>query len=362
MPDDNRNLTPVQPPQPPAMLTGFNLMGLIERALSDPGFPAETIKGLFEMAEKAQRRADVAAFNTAIANIQRNISPVLRTKMNPSARSLYAPYEEIMEMLQPLLDREGVRVSFGEVPGAPEGKIRMTMTISLGAYSETREKDISSEFVGARGNAIAMTKQQMSGGAQTYAMRYMVIAYFNITLVNPQDDDGEGGREAAPQRQAQEPRQQAAPRGEMAQGQAQAAPAAPPKWKAKLEGELAAQATVADLHAFITRDSFIVWRAKASPANEAEIVAMIIARRAAIEAAPPADEMADPPDDASPAPLSDPARLLLARIELCQTKVALDSLMDAAEFTLPLSKLPLAEGERVNKAYQERAALFGDPA
>ena len=66
-------------------------------------------------------------------------------------------------------------------------------------------------------------------------------------------------------------------------------------------------------------------------------------------AAPPAPDVAS-----EPAKPSASLQALLARVASCQTKIALDSLMTAEEFSRPVSALAIEEGDQVTAAIKQR--------
>jgi hypothetical protein len=98
-----------------------------------------------------------------------------------------------MAMLQPKLSKHRFAVNIGEIEGAPEGKVRMEITVSRGGHTERRYRDFPTVFKGAFGKAIAMTEQQMVVAVDTYAMRALITTFFHITT--DEDDDGEATRE-----------------------------------------------------------------------------------------------------------------------------------------------------------------------
>jgi hypothetical protein len=83
-------------------------------------------------------------------------------------------------------------------------------------------------------------------------------------------------------------------------------------------------------------------------------VARMDATKRVVNAAPAAPTAPATTQESKPAELSAAALELLARINSCQTGVALDSLLTAPEFSRPFSALPIAEGDQLNAALKQR--------
>lgn len=120
-----------------------------------------------------------------IANIQDKILNIPKDGKNPHFSNTYATYEQVMEVLHPLLRKEGLMICHG-FGGHVEGSIAvMTKIVDLGSATGTKPEEFLAETL-----FIPMTKNdpQMAGSAITYAKRYSVLAMFGL---GTEDDDGE---------------------------------------------------------------------------------------------------------------------------------------------------------------------------
>lgn len=127
-----------------------------------------------------------------IANIQDKIQNIPKDGKNPHFSNTYATYEQVMEVLHPLLRKEGLMIchSFAE-PTMHENLLGVTTSV-IDIQEPSPEKPIPIEAMGARIDTtlyIPMTKNdpQMAGSAITYAKRYSVLAMFGL---GTEDDDG----------------------------------------------------------------------------------------------------------------------------------------------------------------------------
>lgn len=127
-----------------------------------------------------------------IANIQDKILNIPKDGKNPHFSNTYATYEQVMEVLHPLLREQRLMVCHSFKTLTPtEGVIGVTTKIV------DIPKDVQVE-VGGKEEVemiettlfIPMTKNdpQMAGSAITYAKRYSVLAMFGL---GTEDDDGE---------------------------------------------------------------------------------------------------------------------------------------------------------------------------
>lgn len=122
-----------------------------------------------------------------IANIQDKILNIPKDGKNPHFSNTYATYEQVMEVLHPLLRSQGLMVCHSfEMPLNTEfSNVAVTTKIVCisAADKELGEKIETTLY-------IPMTKSdpQMAGSAITYAKRYSVLAMFGL---GTEDDDGE---------------------------------------------------------------------------------------------------------------------------------------------------------------------------
>ena len=216
-----------------------------------------------------------------------------------------------------------------------------------------------------------MNDMQAIGSTATYLKRYALAMQFTLILEDEQDDDGEAnGKGGAPKPPTSRPPRDVKP------DTARAAAKYP-----KIFAQLQTVPSLERLDNFKSHPKFTAWwdaEAKIAHANGKLIDDMLYARRLELEAIAESERVVaearaktaaaqtkpeepassdlelDMDEPAKPAELSAAALELLARINSCQTGVALDSLLTAPEFSRPFSALPIAEGDQLQVALKQR--------
>ena len=126
-----------------------------------------------------------------IANIQDQILNIPKDGKNSHFSNTYATYEQVMEVLHPLLRKEGIMICHSFDAPLWEGEIAVVTTIAdIEAMPGERDNFTTTLH-------IPITKQdpQMAGSAITYAKRYSVLAMLGL---GTEDDDGEKASKPAP--------------------------------------------------------------------------------------------------------------------------------------------------------------------
>lgn len=115
-----------------------------------------------------------------IANIQDQILNIPKDGKNPHFSNTYATYEQVMEVLHPLLRKENLMICHSFENMSKD----MCIPVTTHLVDLEDDKKISSTI------DIPMTKNdpQMAGSAITYAKRYTVLAMLGL---GTEDDDGE---------------------------------------------------------------------------------------------------------------------------------------------------------------------------
>jgi ERF superfamily len=180
---DEQRLTVAQP----------SPLGLIQEAIKQ-GLNAETV-GVVErlvalqerMNDKQSEREFAAAFN-ALQNempIVKAVRPVEGKDKNTGQAFIkyhFAPYEDIMEQVRPLLLKHGFTVTFSM--GFSEGRVIQNCTLMhTGGHSRT-----NTFMARVGGGPPGSSEAQGDGAAATFAKRYALCSALNI--VCERDSDG----------------------------------------------------------------------------------------------------------------------------------------------------------------------------
>ncbi len=160
------------------------LQKVIEGGITSDNVAAlESLVGLYDrmQAKNAERE-----FNQAFAKLQSELSSVNATRQVPnkdgSVRYRFAPYEDIMETVKPVLIANGFAISF-TTRFMEGGRIVSICTLRhVGGFSQ------SNEFaVRIGGGPPGATETQADGAAKTYAKRGALCDALNIVVEH--DDD-----------------------------------------------------------------------------------------------------------------------------------------------------------------------------
>lgn len=154
----------------------------------DKGITAENVQaldslvGLYDRMQAKQAEKD---FAVAFSQLQSEMPRVVATKPVPNrdgtVRYRFAPYEEILEQVQPFLSKHGFSVSFNS--SVAEG--RMTATCTLRHVSGHSQSNQFSVRIGQ--GPPGATETQADGSAKTYAKRGALSDALNIVVDH--DDD-----------------------------------------------------------------------------------------------------------------------------------------------------------------------------
>jgi hypothetical protein len=351
---ESRNVTNVRPAPPRSSLT-LDLPTLIATAV-EKGLDPATIQMFLTLYNEQQDRQNKEGLNHQMADAAGEIAPVLNDAVNKHLGNRYTTHGAYMDMLRPIIQPRGIRVGFeaGVLPGeppVPDGHIRVRIVIGYGGYAERGsyiDEPVSRQ--GSQGGRTQMTEQQAIGSALTYAQRNLLKLTFNLTAAADEDDDGEASRETNGRPGNGKPQDDAtvALRGWRGKNVAQ--------WADTLCQRLAAAQSLEGIDGLLNTPPVSEWLAdQAGGPTKEERTKISVARMDATKRVVSAAPASPAPDVASePAQPSEAAQKLLAVIASCQTKVALDSLLTAPEFSRPVSALPIAEGDMVNEALKKR--------
>lgn len=163
------------------------------QAVIEKGVTQENVAAVGELAklcEHMEKRDAEKQFASAFVSLQSEMPKVKATKAIPSndgsVRSRFAPYEEIMEQVSPLLQRHGFTITFST--DFKEGRIIKTCTLQhVGGHSR------SNQFAVRIGSGPPRASEaQADGAASTYAKRFALCDALNIVVDVDSDAAAEG--------------------------------------------------------------------------------------------------------------------------------------------------------------------------
>ena len=165
-----------------------DLLSVIAQAAADPRCDVDKMQALFEMRNAEIARVAQLEFADAMSAAQSEMKPVVKSATNLQTKSKYARLEHIVAMITPVYTAHGFSMSFGTVPGAPEGCIRTVCDVRhRGGHSEHYELDMELDDSGIQG-ARNKTGPHARGSSISYSRRYLTCMVWNIPTFD--DDDG----------------------------------------------------------------------------------------------------------------------------------------------------------------------------
>jgi hypothetical protein len=191
MPNETETLFPLaaspaelatQAQQEPSL--GVMLGKFIESGITDSNIAA--FERMLAMKERMDAKEAEKQFAVAFNALQSELSPIQANKAVPNndgtTRYKFAPFEDIMEAVRPLLQKHGFTVTFSM--SFSEGRVIQTCILQhVGGHSR------SNQFACRIGSGPPKSSEaQGDGAASTYAKRFALCNALNIVIEN--DSDG----------------------------------------------------------------------------------------------------------------------------------------------------------------------------
>jgi hypothetical protein len=167
-------------------------VGMMLQTTLDKGITTENTEALGKMLELFQKMQDKKAeqdFNAAFNALQAEMPNITAKKPVQGGKAgeqkyvkyAYAPYEDIMDQVRPLLIKHGFTISFSQKYDGPR-------IIQICTLRHTSGHSSQNEFaVRIGGGPPGATESQSDGSASTYAKRFALCNCLNIII--EQDDD-----------------------------------------------------------------------------------------------------------------------------------------------------------------------------
>lgn len=172
-----------------------NLISAIARAAKDPTVDVEKMGKLLDMQLRLVAIAAEASFNEAFARLQAKLPRIEKRSAIDlgagKAKIGYAKYEDICEVVLPILREEGFSVSFSEKLSTNPTLMEVMATFR----HIDGHKEVGSAFVPLSDDSGAKNKVQGGGSAYAYGQRYAFGKFLNI-ITEDEDDNGKGSKSA----------------------------------------------------------------------------------------------------------------------------------------------------------------------
>jgi|GEM_PF-2365391 len=171
----------------------LSVAGMMQ-AVIDKGISAENVgvmEKLVGLFERMEAKKSEQLFNEAFVSLQKEMPRIQAKQAVPNndgtTRYVFAPYESIMEQVQPFLVKHGFTVSFSTRFDGPRIVKICTLRHSAG-------HSVSNEFAARIGAGPPKASEaQADGAAGTYAKRFALCDALNIVVEADSDARAEGG-------------------------------------------------------------------------------------------------------------------------------------------------------------------------
>lgn len=162
-----------------------NIMAVISRAAADPSCDIDKLERLMAMHERMQARDAEAEFNAAMAAMQSDIPSIAERGaivVNGQKRSDYATFEDINDVIKPIMQTHGFAITF-KVENVAAGLSVTGILMHRAGHRESTTMLLPLDTSGSK-NAV-----QAVGSSTSYGKRYVMSALLNLTT-RGEDDDG----------------------------------------------------------------------------------------------------------------------------------------------------------------------------
>ena len=166
---------------------------LVQLAI-EKGVDVEVIERLVALQERVTERNARAAFVEALSAFREECPPIQKTRINDQfsvtrngvrRQARYAPLEEIDRVARPVAAKYGLTWTWDT---RIEGDLMNVVCRVMHIAGHAESTSVAMPFASKAGSS----PQQKYGSAQTYGMRYSLIAALGLTMAD-EDDDGAGG-------------------------------------------------------------------------------------------------------------------------------------------------------------------------
>lgn len=186
-----------EPAQPMAMTTSpaqpMAVLTMLDRVLQNPEFDVDRLERLWGMQKEIMAKQAETAYIAAHSQMQGEIPSVPKRgqiKNNAgNVQSTYALWEDVNELIKPVMQRHGFAISFRTKQDGP--KITVIGILShRDGHSETTSIELAPDTSGSKNSVQAV------GSAVSYGKRYTAGALLNLTS-HGEDDDGKSFGDAS---------------------------------------------------------------------------------------------------------------------------------------------------------------------
>jgi len=175
-------------PQQQQAITPMEMIQAAYQSAIEHGAGLEVVNSIVAQMREERDYRDRERFNASLRRIQDQLKPITKRGDNPQTHSKFGTAEDIDAQLEPLLQKEGMTLSFEPEPTGVVDMMRIVAVLSLGAYSRRYPMDMPCDGQGPKGGGV-MSRTHATGSGVTLCKRYLKNAIFNLRF-KENDDDG----------------------------------------------------------------------------------------------------------------------------------------------------------------------------
>jgi len=161
---------------------------MFERLAKDPSVDVEKLQRLIDMQKDILRHNAESAFNVAFSKMQAEIPTIVERARTD--KTSYAPLEDIIQPIRPILQRHGFSLSF-KTEWPEKGTVKV-----VGILTHDHGHSRTSEFVALADASGSKNAIQAFGSSVSYGRRYTTRDLLCIVTREEDDDAEQAGRKA----------------------------------------------------------------------------------------------------------------------------------------------------------------------
>jgi hypothetical protein len=168
-------------------LDAVDVVSRIVEMAADPSMDVSKLEKLIDMQERVMKIQAVAAFNAAFSDMQGDLPTITERGeilVNGQLRSKYAKYEDIIEVVRPIMKQYGFALRHRNEAGATGIQVIIGILSHKGGHSEEDRFECPPDTSGGK------QPIQAVGSTRSYGQRYTTISLLNI-VTKGQDNDGQ---------------------------------------------------------------------------------------------------------------------------------------------------------------------------
>lgn len=141
---------------------------------------------LFELLERAEKREAEKEFIAAFSRLK--FPPIAKSKKGHTSK--YAAFDDIQDIIDPILAAEGFTLTYSSGPANAKGEIpTYGLLAHVKGHSQRGEIWLPSDGVATKSGGMNMNALQAVGSSTSYGQRYVAKMMLNLRFVGS-DDDG----------------------------------------------------------------------------------------------------------------------------------------------------------------------------